>query len=343
MAYLINRNPAARFECLYSLCKLINANYGTDHTFSLGDVKYNESRDNVHNYCTLLKDSEFGIRFCPYLQNPLSEAGCNMTNGVDCDSTKSKEVSNTINALHALGFVTRNNRNVKLTALGKQFAETVYGTEDMQNIISKAVLNYGPAVGVLMQISELTKIGKTFNTTDIYVGYPNPEETVQYNGGFVIISAGSQADSNTRTKSCILAWLTAGGYIRPQNSDPVEEGEYAHKKYNDFINKAHRGIKTYIFVSDAAFLRNEPFVTLRPLDYGNLTKMTAALRENNLADVRRATMQYEPVIRNRRLAILYFLQKSYESKKKLNFNNLITFFEKYDDDFVVDYSITIVR
>lgn len=339
MAYLINRNPAARFECLYSLCKLINANYGTANTFSLGDVKYDEDTDNVHYYCTLLKDSEFGIRFCPYLQNPLSEAGCNMTNGVNCDSTKSKEVSNTINALHALGFVTRNGRNVKLTAFGKQFAETEYGTEDMQNIISKAVLNYGPAVGVLMQISELTQVGRTFNTTDIYVGYPNPEETVRYNGGFVIISAGSQADSNTRTKSCILAWLTAGGYIRPQNTEAVQAGEYAHKKYNDFINQPHRGIKTYVFVTDAAFLRNEPFETLRPLDYGNLTKMTAALRENNLADVRRATMEYEPVIQNRRLAILYFLQKAYENTKDLNFNNLIEFFERHEEYFVVDFSI----
>ena len=136
MAYLINRNPAARFECLYSIVKYINAAFRTQ-VFSLSDVKYNKNNDNVHNYCSLLVNSGLGIFYCPYLQNPLSEAGCNMTNGVNSDSTKSKEASNTINALHALGFVSRKRRDITLTDLGKQFAAAQYDTDEMRVIIQK--------------------------------------------------------------------------------------------------------------------------------------------------------------------------------------------------------------
>lgn len=146
MAYLINRNPAARFDCLYSLVNLINAKYGCSKSFSLNDVKYNPDVDNVHNYCKLLQVSDFGVNYCPYLQNPLSDAGCNMTNGIKLDSTKSKEVSNTVNALHALGFVKRSDRSVKLTQSGLAFAEESYGTQKMQDIISAAIVNFGPVV-----------------------------------------------------------------------------------------------------------------------------------------------------------------------------------------------------
>lgn len=338
MAYLVNRNPAARFRCLHSLVKFIYANYNTDFSFSLSDCKYNSHSDNVHNYCQLLVDSDFGIKYCPYLQNPLSDAGCNMTNGVDCDSTKSKEVSNTINALHALGFVKRTDRSVKLTNRGVEFANADFGTERMQQIIRDAVLCYGPAVGVLKQIHDMTKVGKTFNTGDIFVGYPDPEEMVMYNRQFVIISAGSQEDSNTRTKSCIIAWLTAGGFIRPDSLKQLGESEYAHSKYEDFLNKPHRGDRKYIYVSEPVFLHSTGFITESPLNYKNLTKMTAALRENNLAEVREATMLYEPVIQNRRLAIVYLLNKAYAANTSIKFTDMVNFLKEHSDDFILDDS-----
>ena len=335
MAYLINRNPAARFECLHALVKLIYSNYGTKHSFSLNDVKYNSEEDNVHNYCTLLKQSDFDITYCPYLQNPLSAAGCNMTNGIDCDTTKSKEVSNTINALHALGFVTRNNRSVILTQAGKAFAECSLGTKEAQQLISEAVVRYGPAIGVLKQITDLANIGGVFSTRDIYVGYPKPTEKVDYHGFPVYISSGSQDDSNTRTKSCILAWLTAGGYIRPRTLEPTRQGEFPHFKFKDYLNQPHRGESYYQYVTKAPFANDSSFITSRPLDYDNLTKLTGALRENDMAPVREATMLYEPRIKNRRLAIVYLLNKAYQEGKTLNLKGLLNFFEKSPSLFIV--------
>ena len=335
MAYLINRNPAARFECLHALVMLINHNYGTRHSFSLNSVKYNSEEDNVHNYCTLLRPSDLEISYCPYLQNPLSAAGCNMTNGIDCDTTKSKEVSNTINALHALGFVTRNNRAVVLTQAGKAFAECSLGTNVAQQIISEAVVRYGPAIGVLKQITDLAEIGEDFSTRDINVGYPKPKEKVDYHGSPVYISSGSQDDSNTRTKSCILAWLTAGGYIRPRAFEPTQQGEYPHFKYKDYLNQPHRGESFYQYVTEAPFANDSSFITSRPLDYDNLTKLTGALRENDMAPVREATMLYEPRIKNRRLAIVYLLNKAYQEGKTLKLKNLLDFFDNYPSLFIV--------
>lgn len=336
MAFLINRNPAARFECLHSLVKLISARFGKVLSFSLNDVKYNPDEMNVHEYCSLLTESDFGFDYCPYLQNPLSEAGCNMTNGINCDSTKSKEVGNTVNALHALGFVYRDARDIILTDSGVAFAQTNYGTDEMQNIISSAVLRYGPVVGVLDQISKQVDLGGYFETSDIYVGYPNSNERVSYHGTSVLISAGSQDDSNTRTKSCILAWLTAGGYIRPTALEPTRHGEYPHYKYKDFINQSHRGDKKYVFIKKAPFMNGHSFTTEAPLDYKNLTKLTAALRENGQESIREATLLYEPKIQNRRLAIIFLLDKAYRERKELSFTHLLDILQRQPNLFVVN-------
>ena len=108
MAFLINRTAAARIECLHALAQLIVEKFGVDgRPFSLKDVKFDRNAINIHQYCTLLKEDELVGKYCRFKENPLDDAGCSITNGVLSDTTKSKEVSNTINAMHALGFVER--------------------------------------------------------------------------------------------------------------------------------------------------------------------------------------------------------------------------------------------
>jgi phage baseplate assembly protein W len=334
MSYLLNRNPAARIECLHALVKFIYAKFGTYQSFSMKSVKFKREEKNIHEFCSLLIDSPLGTKYCPYKQNPLDDAGCSLTNGVDEDTTKSKEVSNTINALHALDFVKRDNNKIQLTTSGIAFAKAKYGSKDMQQIIKDAVLKYGPIIGVLKQICKTTKVGANFSSADIEVGYPNTSEIVKFKEYNVTLSSGSQKDSNTRTRSCLLAWLTAAGFIRPINLHPLENGEYAHSKYKDFVNRSHRGERTYVLVESIDF-DNKKIITQKPLDYSNLTKLTAALRENNMSIVREATMQYETRINNRRFAIIYFLNESYKKGKLLSFDNLITFFHLHNDTFVI--------
>ena len=118
MAYLINRNPPARAHCLYALCKLACEKFpNLDASFRMTDLKYDHNSTNIHQFCSILKtDEDLGISFCRYKENPLSLSGCGLTNGVKEDSTKSK-VSNTVNALHALGFFYRSGNTIQITEL----------------------------------------------------------------------------------------------------------------------------------------------------------------------------------------------------------------------------------
>lgn len=336
MAFLLNRNSVARIECLHALVQLAVAKFGNDEAFTQNEIKFSKTELNVHKYCGLLKDSPIGIKYCPYKQNPLDDAGCSLTNGVEEDTTKSKEVSNTVNALHALGFVKREKRYIRVTSLGIKFAKASYGTEEMQGIIRQAVLNYGPVIGVLKQIIDNVDNDNVFLTSNIRVGYPNTAEAVLFHGYQVRVSSGSKEDSNIRTRSVILAWLTAAGFIRPAELPALQAGECAHCKYRDYLNLPHRGERRYILVNAPGFFKdNHAFVTEMPLDYKNLTKQTAALRENNQALVREATMLYENRINNRRFAILFFLNRAYENRTKVKYSDIITFFQLYKDWFVI--------
>ena len=271
-------------------------------------------------------------KYCRFKDNPLDEAGCSITNGVNSDTTKSKEVSNTINAMHALGFVERKGRSMSLTPAGVDFATTPYDSVEMTAIIKRAVLNYGPIIGLLNQLVSLCAVGEQFNAKDLIVGYPSPTEYAIYKGKTVEISNGSKADSNTRTKSCLLAWLTTAGYIRPARLK-ADKTYIEHMAYSSYINSAQRNEQLYELVEIPDVIQ-----TKRPLDYDNLTKLNSGLRERGMAEVREATLTYEGIIKNRRFAIIYLLNKAYNENKVLPFQQLIDLFKKYPEKFIISES-----
>lgn len=330
MAFLINRTAAARIECLHALAQLIVAKFGSyGRPFSLKEVKFDRDSENIHSFCTLLREDDIAGRYCRFKENPLDDAGCSITNGVLSDSTKSKEVSNTINAMHALGFVEREGRKIRITSFGYKFSVTRYASEEMHYIIKKAVQNYGPIVGVLSWLQRNYNVGDKFNTNDIKVGYPEPEEYVNHNGERVLLSAGSTEDTNTRTRSCILAWLTTAGFIKPANVKP-SNSPYPQIAYRDYINKEHRMEQIYEIIE---FPSVE--ITEHPLNYDNLTKMNFCLRENGMMSVREATRYYEEKIKNRRFAILYLLNMAYENNTTIAVNDMIDIMRSYPNLFVV--------
>ena len=336
MSYLINRSPTARLKCLHNIMKLAIGKYTLTDTFNLSDLKYNADEINIHQFCDLLvKDSSLNIKYCPYLENPLSEAGCNLTNGILLDSTKQKEISNTVNSLDALGLLKRTERSIKITDLGLKFAQTKYESAEMHDIIKKAVLNYGLCVGVLHQIKELDK--QVFSTNEIYVGYPVTNETYQQNNQNVIISSGSQPDANTRTRSSILAWLTAAGFIIPnQYYSEKLNPKTLHIETLKYNLSKSRNLHLYnvLNLPDDIFSNN--FVVSNPFDYDNFTKLTGALRENGQKASREITMQFESTIKNRRLAIVYLLNKAYLHKNKIDFKQLKTFLINKPEFFVIN-------
>ena len=333
MAFLINRTAAARIECLHALAQLIVAKFGPyGKPFNLKDIKFDRNSLNIHSFCTLLRKDDIAGLHCRFKENPLDDAGCSITNGVMSDSTKSKEVSNTINAMHALGFVERVGRKVRITSQGYKFSKTVYASEEMNQIIKKAVLNYGPIVGILSWLQKNYKVGDKFNTNEIRVGYPEPEEYVNHNGERILLSAGSTQDTNTRTRSCIIAWLTTAGFIKPVNVK-ASDSPFSQIAYRDYINKEHRMEQLYEIIE---FPTIE--ITKRPLNYDNLTKMNFCLRENGMMSVREATRYYEEKIKNRRFAILYLLNMAYENKTTIGIEEIINVMRSHPDLFVISDS-----
>lgn len=80
MAFLINRVPASRLDCLHSLMRMLYKKYSTDKCFTLNDVKYHEGEDNIKVYCKQLRKYE-EFKYCPFLDNPLDPKGYNLPNG----------------------------------------------------------------------------------------------------------------------------------------------------------------------------------------------------------------------------------------------------------------------
>lgn len=318
MAFLINRTPPARLSCLQYLLQLIDAKFGR-RTFFMSDIMFDRNSINIHNLCKLLtEDKAFNIKYCPFLKNPLSEAGCYLTRAINNDTTKRKEISNTVNALGALGFLRRRGRELQITDLGLEFTRIDFKTQRWLQIIRKAICCYGPMVGLLYQIY---KKDVEFSVSNLIVGYPNAEEAVRIEGKTIEISSGSQRDSNTRTKSCLLAWATTAGFIAPRSLAGRIAFDKAHIDTNNYILYSTRNNRIYRKgISPDIFDRN--FITEIPLDYDNLTKNVRALREHGQKVLRQETMRYNDVIKNRRLAILYSLNKAFQEKKLINLNSL---------------------
>ena len=335
MAYLINRNPPARLQCLHSLSKFIFNTYGVNVNFRMSDIKYDDTGINIHSFCDILvENSAFGIKFCPYKENPLSKSGCSLTNGKSEDTTKSKEVSNTVNALHALGFINRAGNNISLTNEGAYFANISFSSISILPIIQSAVLNYGLFVGFMYQIYTLNK--DTFDTDEIIVGYPSANESILYEGEYVTISSGSEDDSNTRTKSCLLAWATTCGFICPIPLVSTYDKDLPHVSSSPYILQPNRNLRKYKVMYIPKKLFDGTFITNRPLDYKNLTKTIGALRENNQKQIRELTMMLEPKIQNRRFAFLYLLAKAYDAKKNISLKLLVDFLLQFENLFVIE-------
>lgn len=337
MAYLINRNPPGRIECLHNLCKFIGSKYNIGEQFNMKDIKYNPQEYNILNHCNLLKSNNLlNIKYCPYKDNPLNTSGCSLTNGINDDTTKSKEISNTVNALDSLGFLYRRKRNVEITHQGLLFAKTEYNSIEMLQIIRKAVSGYGMFIGFLAQIKLLGK--NSFDTNEITLGYPNSNEKIFYEGNSIIISSGSESDSNTRTKSCLLAWGISCGFFIPENldNDSYDAGTIYQEVTRNYTLAKKRNLRKYKIKNFPDYLFNGDHIVTKPLDYNNLTKNTGALRENNQAKIRELTLKFEPKIKNRRYAIIYALNKAFLEKTTLDFDTLIDFLNNYPDLFIVN-------
>ena len=333
MAYLINRNPSGRIICLHALLKYLNNKFGSD-PFTLNDLKYDdESKYNIHQTCKLLKKFPSILHpVCPFLENPLSQAKCYLTQSIKEDKQKSKSVSDAFNALEGLGFVERTDKGGALTKNGVNFASHDYDDDEVLPILRKALLSYGPFVGL---ISEFINTTRTITKSDIKLGYPNTIDKVFIKKQLVILSTGSQIDTIRRTRSTLFIWAISGGFALPDKMPIPKNKKQWHMEVIPYIQEKKWSATKFKTFLNTNLFSPKPIVD-NPLTYLSMTKSTRSLRERNQELVRNTSLQFESIIKNRRFAIVYLLAKASENEKKVNLTELINHLKIYPDLFVIN-------
>lgn len=332
MAILLNRKYGSRLECLYYILQSCYHKYGRTQQFGLSNLKFDFDDDhNVHSYCKLTTDV-LGIQCCPYLVNPLDSSKCYATQSLESDSTKSKAVSDIGGSLEALGFIRKvKPRSYQITLEGEKWAKSDFFSAEWENIARASVLSYGVVIGFL---SALRNQSKTFSSSSLYLGYPQTEETVHYRDDFgkihlVNISAGSEADSVTRTKSRVIGWCVSVGLIEPIGISGNTAYSLAHLKYRDFLNQKELTARTFKKTPLLESLFDTKIYVDNPLAYSRLHKLVRSMRENGGEILRKATMECNDKILNRRFVFTFVLNKFSESNRNVDFDTLVAIMEHY--------------
>lgn len=334
MIYLVNRNAASRVECLHALVKHISADPRLSEGFqTTQEIKVQESGPRITDCCSLLVvDKALRISYCPYKQNPLDLGVCHLTNSSVEDSTKSKESSNTLNSLVALGLLARDSTGqFVLTPAGYGFSQCAVGDDDFTRILFDGVANYGPAIGLLAQLINSPEILE--NPSRAIVGYPNTSQRVKVGSRILELPIGSRDDSNTRTRSVLLKWLVAAGCLEPTGEVAASGGPAS--KYREYLNAPERRGRKFRLTTTAQQLFSRKPNVKRPLDYVNSLK-TLSLRERGQADVRDAALRYAQIVRNRRTLIALLLDKASRSGVQLKSDEVLAAMQLHPEGFFIE-------
>lgn len=338
MVALVNRNPTGRLICIHALVKYLYSIFASS-TFTLSDMKYDSERnDNILNNCeSLVKLPSIPYKVCPFLDNPLSDAKCYLTQSKLLDTQKSKSVSDVSNALEGLGLIFRSGNRFHLTTTGIKFAKTDYFSKEWLILIRKCVVGYGPFIGLLYlaSINSNQKNPRRIIKSEIKLGYPKTEEYIRIDKNLITLSTGSQKDTITRTRAVLFSWAVSSGFAYPLKITKPPEKDIWQIQTLGFVREKTWNSHMYHFdIPEELFCGNH--IVNKPLNYRWMTKSTKALRERGQENIRKISLRYERIIKNRRFCIVFALAKCSDLGKNLNFNNLINVMRRYPSLFVIE-------
>jgi hypothetical protein len=329
MAFLINRNPSGRLLCLHGLLQYVEHHWG-EGPYEIKNFKFDATKSpNIHDFSPCATN-EYGFQSCLYLDNPSSLAGCGLVNSVIEDTQKSKSASDIFNALDGLGFITRRGSTATITELGQRFIGCERSSPEWELIARTGAQNYGPFAGLIYLTSQMPIERKWFRK-DISLGFSDSGEEVSFDGGLVTLSTGSQNDTITRSRSSIISWGVATGYYSPTKLRVEGSGLPAQVTHHDYLMAPKW---TDGFWNSDLVYETTTSVVQRPLSYNQLVKSIKSLRENGQDAQRNASLRWETVIKNRRLAIAYALHRSAELNRPLIFDEFVSQVS-LSEDFVV--------
>lgn len=195
-------------------------------------------------------------------------------------------------------------------------------------------MRYGPFWALLFLCNKNKDQNNIIRREDIRIGYPETQEILVKNGRTVILSTGSQDDTITRTRSLLFAWGVTAGFLLPTDLQKPKEISAWHVELLPFLKSEKWTVHNYRVYMENNLLDGKPYVD-RPLGYNAMTKSTKALRERNQEDQRGATLEFEGIIKNRRLAISYLLAIASEQGSGICFDKLVKEMALHEPLFVI--------
>lgn len=285
--------------------------------YEIRNFKFDATKSpDVHDFSPCAS-SDYGFKSCVYLDNPASLAGCGLVNSLVEDSQKSKSASDVFNALDGLGFTTREGNIAKITDLGRLFIEANRDSPEWEEIARVGAQNYGPFAGLLALASRLPQ-NKVWYRRQIHLGFAETGEEVDFQGEVVTLSTGSQSDTITRSRSSLISWGVATGFFIPEKPARTAENLDAPSQvtHREYLMSPKWGDG---FLNSGLVFQKDDSVVERPLSYHQLVKSIRSLRENGQAIQRQASLRWESVVKNRRLAIAHMLHQSAVLAEPLNF------------------------
>lgn len=337
MATLVNRN-SSRVECLYYILQSAYKKFGTKNEFKMKDLKFDEEdENNTHKYCQLLEEGF--VEYCPFLENQFDTSKCYATRSLETDSTKGKNVSDVVRTLEGFGFIvpSQDGRSFSITDEGERWINSTFGTEEWQEIVDSAILSYGPFVGFLYKVK--MKNEEIVIPSQIYIGYPNTQETVQVETEEgtvnVELSVGSKKDSVTRSRSKLVSLgLTSGLWVPNETDEGLDE--LPHIQQREILNKEKLTIRKIKLTKMLHKVTGNKIHVKHPLSYNHLLKDVKALRENNIGLTRRTTMEASKKVINRRFIIVDILNRASQNGVTISFKKFFECLESYGEEFFIE-------
>lgn len=270
-------------------------------------------------------------KVCPFLQNPLSDAKCYLTQSILLDTQKQKSVGDAVNGLEALGLVDRINGNFRVNEMGAQMARIDYNSKEWLIRMRQCAISYGLFLGFLYNAYRLSAEG-IVERREIKpsLAFPETGDTVpDLLGNRIRVYTGCEMDTMTRTTSLLIKWGITLGFVSPPEEN--KPSDLSHVETLEAIKEENMLQKLRIHYS----MEDLENVTVhRPISYSFLTP-DAAARRDLPPDERRMSMQMSPRVINRRFALIYSLGFAGERKIELNFTRFKQELNK-SSEFVVD-------
>lgn len=350
MANIPNRAEYGNLSCLWGVFK--SRFNGAGNIIDVAKLKHSTSlKLNSVDICP--GKVEFPSRiaeavgrkyYCPFLESRTDARVCQWVHSDEHDPQKSKPVGQTAIIMEAMGLadlITTDSgisRKLKWTKEAAQVFGYTWGSNDLDDYLLSMITAYGPIIALVNDLYELGK--DTFRPSDLYSGMQiipsgEPVKTRCSRGTDTLVQfwdGNTSNDAVVRSTASLLSLAASAGFVKPDNypeSEKLVPSAYsnwinnrAKNSLNSFprnwtIEKGRIGHFMYASKNIKKGISYNNFIP-KPTDRNTGNKCICC--EENV--INNARKQYGQISKNRKLLLIRALEKSFQSKRKLDIRRL---------------------